>query len=629
MEAPTRPRLTVLLLVAVPLGLLFGLGAELPRTLGFDGFFGVEAWRTFGIGPMLAAFAALLALLLVPGLADRLGAIVGRLVSFVPARLRLPLLLVVFAGMFLALPTYRLSGDAGATVFRTALGDVYSSNPLTSWIQIGVYRFAEVLPTTAIRLVSVLAGVLFVLAAVLLGRECFPKGPARHGLTALLATCGPVALFFGSIEVYAPLIAALAFYLLFGIRFLRGRCSVIWPAAILGVAFGLHGSAGLLLPSLVLLANDGCLRPVRPGRILKAGLAFLAPVAITYACLYLFTWGGEPPANGPRLVGSFLGGMNLGPLLPLTLTPENVLHRYAVLDPEHLAGVLNLLLLAAPAGILLLLLGGFRRKNPVFKFVGLAAFFLVVFPVFWNVNYELRQDWDLFSPMGVPLTLLGGLAFLRKRGHRGACVGVAALSLFCMLPFVLANRGTAEDRREALNRFGTAAERVRLVTRDSLPGARAAAEHYQEELRRSDPDEIHRRLEQAIREAAEGRLRSAEGMLRNLADEAPGNAAVMEALGFVLMETTRRKEAEELFRQAATKEPWRLTSWLQLGHLAIERGKIDAAIVLYEAGVRRGSTQQILGRALYELARLRDHRGDREIAAALDRLAAERGGRGR
>jgi len=204
---------------------------------------------------------------------------------------------------------------------------------------------------------------------------------------------------------------AAAVYLRRGLREIREPGRFPWSPLVLGVTFCLHGSAGLLLPTLLLR---------RDRSLWLRGALFLLPVALVFGALFLVTWGGEAPAAGPERYGTFLGAMDQGPLLPLTLTPVNVLHRYAVLDPDHLLGVANLLVLAAPVGLLLLLTGPWPRRDARFRFVLVAGAFLALFPLLWNVSYPLRRDWDLFSPVGVPLAVLGALALAVRGVDRAA-----------------------------------------------------------------------------------------------------------------------------------------------------------------------------------------------------------------
>ncbi len=616
---------------AAALAFLFFLGATLVRDIDFDALFGVEAWRGAGVGGLLAAFGLLLALLLSPGLAGGAVRVLGRLIGAVPAPVRLPLLLVVSATVFWLLPTFKLSGDAVPVVIRTSLGEIYASNPLTSFLSVGISRVLYWPSVPAIRLLSCASGVLFVFSAVKIARECFPAGPARSGFAVVLVCSGTSVLFFGSIEVYAPLAAFLGLYLFLGIRTLARGGSIVWPAMVLGVAFTLHGSAGLLLPSLVVLANAGRIRPLRFKRQLLAAGSFLIPVVLVFGALFLLVWGGELPDASPERFGSFFGGNDQGPLLPLVLTPTNVLYRYALFDAEHLVGVLNLLFLAAPAGMILLLIGRPAPGNPVVRFVGLAALFLVLFPVFWNVNYPLRQDWDLFSPLGIPLTVLGALAFLRRGAGPRRAVGAAALALFAFVPAVFAARGDHYDRRLCLKDLHAATQTVGSIVPKEQAGRRRlnarAGERYLAEIERNDPFGAERKVDLAMAAARSGQLplKAVEDRLLEVLKREPRNARAAEGLGSILLARRKFEDARPYLVAALREEPWRLPSRMNLARIALADGDAGLAIRQLESGLRRGSTHPYAGQALLELAELHSRRREEEIATKLRELAAARG----
>jgi tetratricopeptide (TPR) repeat protein len=446
-EDPDRTR-RPLLVAGLVLVALFAAGTFVPRDPDSDLLFGVEGYRVLGAPVFLVCAALLLAVLRWPGPAARLGERIAARLATAPRWLPPAGTLVATGCAFWLLRSYSLSGDAVTVVSRLAANEVYPSNALADYLFFGVSRGLALDPVRAVRIVSCLAGLVYVGCAIRIGRECAPPGPGRVALTALLLATGTTALFYGTIEVYAPLAAAIGLYLLLGIRWLGGRGTGVAPPLCLGVAFCLHGSAGLLLPSLLVLSARGPGRSTAFRRTVRWGGLFLLPVAAVFLSLFLGVWGAEFPEPGHRLYGTFLGAMDEGPLLPLLRSRENLTHRYAILDLEHVVGILNVLALVAPVGIVLLLTGRRPRRDPIFRFVAVAALFLLAFPFLWNTNFGLRRDWDLMSSMGIPITLLGGLALLRSGADRAGAVRIVALGGFVLLPFVLGNHLDPAKRYE-------------------------------------------------------------------------------------------------------------------------------------------------------------------------------------
>jgi hypothetical protein len=583
-----------LLVIGIVLIALHAAGALAPRLAFCDPLFAVEGYRAIGIvPPSIAAFVLLVILV-----SDRVARILG------PGRpIPLPLLILGFGTAFVVLTNHTLSGDAGSVLRRLCLREVYPSNALTNWIWHVVADITTISARETIRFVAVAAGLVYVAAAVGIGRQCFEDLPRRDIVTILLLTAGTMGLFFGTLEVYAPLAAGIAVYVWLGLREIRDPSRRPWSAFVLGITFCLHGSAGLLLPSQLLFTRRS---------LLVRGMLFLLPVLVVAGSLFFGTWGGQLPNAGPARTGTFLGAMGQGPLLPLLLSPTNVLHRYAILDADHLLGVANLWLMAAPVGLLLLVTGRWPRRDPIFRFVLVVGAFLALFPVFWNVSYPLRRDWDLFSTVGIPLAVLGGLTLGNRTVTRIEVNRIVALALFAFVPFLLTLNGSDRDRRRY-------ADRVSLVYRSV--GDDAAADRWRERGEK----EARETFERAMLAARRGDLPQAEALLREILAAAPDDAVARETLGAILLSAGRTEEGRAELWTTVRNDPGRVGAWLRLADLEIREGDRDEAIRLLTRGIRAGTATELAAPALLELARLREERGDVEIAAELRRLAATRG----
>jgi hypothetical protein len=596
-----RPVAALLVLVAV---LLAGSGARVDPE--FDVTFGCEAWRRPGTVACVLAALALVALHVSDAAADRAGRTVAGIVAPIPVALRLPLLLVAALAAFLGLPDVSLSGDAMDVVARTAVGDVQPSNALTSWLEIGVARAAQLDALAAVRVVTCVAGAAGVAASVWLARELFEDAPRRVATAVLLTTTGGAALWFGSVEVYAPLGAAVVAYLAVGVRSLRGAAPVAAAAAVLGVAFALHGAAGLLLPSLAFLVWQ-CGAAGLARRFAAAAAAFALPVVAVIASLWIFTWSGTPPEVGPRLWGNFLGAGGDGPFVPLTPDP-GLRARYSLLDAEHVLAVLSTLLLAAPAAWTLLGAGGGGGGTPDRRATGFALAALVpwiVFPCVWNVSYGLRRDWDLFSAAGFPAVLAASVLTLREPGAVRAAVRVVAISLFTFVPLVLTHAGTREERRD----FALVAAWVLRAAPDPRgPEFRErAAATWDVAVLRHDPAGGVARVDRALRAAASGDDAAALADLDAALVAEPSQVFALQARGLAYRRAGRRDDARRDLEASlrTPRENLRFPARVGLARIALDAGDRPAARRHLERAIREDSENRQAGeaRALLDRAR--------------------------
>ncbi|MCU0725679.1 MAG: hypothetical protein MUE73_07815, partial [Planctomycetes bacterium] len=512
-----------LLAGAAALAVLFGLGYAVDRTPDFDPLFHFESIRAVVRPAFALGVGAILALLAFPAAAARAAAGAARVAAAVPRHLRLPLLAAGATAAFLLLPSRDLSGDAAGALLRAARGEVYPSNALFDFALRGIVLATGLDPLAAVRLLAALSGAVFALAATGIARACRPDPAGRATFTGLLLAGGTSVLFFGDVEVYAPLSAALAVYLWLALRRVAGPGGFLGAPLAAGVAFAFHGSAVLLLPSLLFAAPGG--RPRLPGAAARAAL-FLLPPAATFGALFFGPWGGSLPPPGPERFGSFAGSMGSGLLLPILRTPLNLTCRYALLDLEHLLGVANVLLLAAPAGLALLLAARRIPRDPLLRPVLAAAVPLALFPLLLNVSFPLRYEQALFVAAGLPLTLVGTMAFFgRDREAPGTGFAMVLLALLCLVPPVLARHGGhAEARR-------TAEIMAALLASAGRP---EAAARYEAEAAAHDPRGARALFREANRAAGAGEPETAERLYREVLAREPGHPLALANLGLTL-----------------------------------------------------------------------------------------------
>jgi hypothetical protein len=291
----------------------------------------------------------------------------------------------------------------------------------------------------AYRLLSPLAGLLYLAAALALSRDLERRQTAPAWLTfGLLATLGLLQLFFGYIENYAFAAAGVLAYLWLGLRVAAGA-GPLWSAAVvLAITNATHPSTIVLAPSLLLLGW----RCWRGGN--KSLLANVLQIALPMALIgsATFVW---MEASGHGLYALLNtdrpGGADASWFVPLWQTSSRW-ERYTLLSWPHLRDWINQQLLVAPVVLPSLVIVGAnlwlaRRsaaagKSPYLAkseertphphrgngadkgearssdvaFLALAAGCYLLFTFVWNPDYGGQRDWDLFSLAALPTTLL-------------------------------------------------------------------------------------------------------------------------------------------------------------------------------------------------------------------------------
>ncbi len=624
-RAPRRNPTTItpIRVTGLLLALLLGIGAFAEPSAEFDWTLGIDVYASAGVAALGVGIAVLAVLLASDTVADAVGHIGAAVRRVTPTKLRVPLLVAAATALYLALTDLTLSGDGAGVIYVTERGVLHASNALTSGIHVGVTALFGIDARDALRLVSCASGAVYVVGAVALAREAFDETPPRAAMTALLLTAGPGLLFFGSLEVYAPFAAALVVYLWLALRALNERSHPAWAAAVLGVLLGLHGMAVALAPSLLLL-----LRKRGGARCVIASLLALALTLLPIAAfLYVGVWGAELPRGDAERFGNALGAAGQGPFLPLVLTPTNVTHRYALIDAEHLLGVLSIVLLASPAGLLLALLGRQRDGRAPFLLAAVAG--LVALALVWNVSYSLRQDRDLFAALGIPLAALAALRALDPAMTARGAVRIAAVTLFAFVPTVLGNASGAAQQRA----YATDVAQAYDVTAEWFKTESDASRAHDLQItaarwRRSAAEAPGASVDALVDEATLGAdLSRSRELLQQALTREPNHPRASALLGEALLRLERFEEARaELLRSLTLgHEAYRARSRKFLAMIALREKRVESAVHHLERGLREevASPDEAV-EMLRMLATIRREQGQSQIARTLEVMALRR-----
>lgn len=356
----------------------------------------------------------------------------------------------------------RFYGDGAQTVELLEHGQwINHKEPLDRLLTALLYRAGHALTGwdagTAVALVSTLAGAVFWLAVLRLARRRPLPGSGAWPAWLLLGATGATALFFGHVENYALLAAGTMWTLVLGLEAVTEPQAPLWPAALaFGLTFATHLSAIWLAPAMVVTwaLRASRRRPLWRPSLLEAfsGTAVaVAPFALVAVGMLAggAGWGGFSAAN--------FGGGDGSLFVPLRAV-ASPLERVTLLSAAHLEDFGNQLLLVAPVGALLALVGWLgrrrdgRRTDPgtwvlLAASVGTLAYAFLFNPdmAFFHPQLGALAEWDLFAFAALPVTLLG-LWWLRTAIDGGEecdalVLAAGATALLLAAAWVLFNAG--------------------------------------------------------------------------------------------------------------------------------------------------------------------------------------------
>lgn len=434
-----------------------------PVLSGSPRFWGVDQWHYFSGATVLVLFAVGLlplfrfsraALIRAASRIGSGGAIVKRAGAYplVACLLCLSFATVVF--WTLRQSTHFL-GDGYLWASRMQTGELFSfMRPLSSSIYQVMYGVTNVFwrpaadsPYAAAAIISVISGLIFLVFAHKTACALSADAADRIFLFVAVLSAGTTTLFFGYVEAYAPVAAGVMAFIYFGIRYMQRRERAYFVMVIFLVGLSLHMTLLALLPSLVvILLTRGETAPVRK----KVFAAFFAAVALCLVALWI--------AQRRTLFAGFFNET----FLPFAANARSTRAAYLMMSPKHFFDVANEILLICPIAILSL--AGFLLPaksgdaddgNPAF-FLGSIAFFYVVEYFLFNAVLGAGRDWDVLSPMAIPLSLYAALVLLKRCRNIRRELAVFALALLVLHtgPWVVVN----SSREKSLNRFADLAD---------------------------------------------------------------------------------------------------------------------------------------------------------------------------
>ena len=308
--------------------------------------------------------------------------------------------------------------------------------PLDVWLHAKLWQAGHALfgwadAWPAYRLLSPLAGAVFVYALLRLADSAGRSRTEKLLIVGLMGTLGTMQLFFGYAENYSLAAAGVLVFLWLALETLADRRALWQPALALAITNGLHPSTIVLDPALLYVAwvwgrgrqvDKETRKQSRMGRgwwpvIWQVAWPMLAVAGVVVVLM-------EASGHGlaTLLTTDRPGGGDAHWFVPLTAVSTRWEH-YTMLSWPHLRDWLNEQVLTAPVtlgGLIIVGLALLNRRRTAGKagqaaasaipselvFLLLCTALYWLFTWVWNPDYGGQRDWDLFSLAAIPSTLL-------------------------------------------------------------------------------------------------------------------------------------------------------------------------------------------------------------------------------
>lgn len=521
-----------------------------------------------------------------------------------------------------------LLGDGYFILENLSDGTALPTEWLDGAIHLGFYRLLMAIdpgidPSFSYTILSVVCGGIFVFLILTLSDLLGKTGFQKVLVFSALVTLGSIQLFFGYVESYTILLVSLTLFMLFSIRHLQNRNSLLYPLLAFILNVGLHVLAVFLTPSFLYLI----FRRWRKGNRGWVDILTVLSMLVCIGMICLVIW---------KIFFQQGAGSGFSRFLPLLSSDQT---HFTLFSQAHFREFANELLLISPAGILLyifLLLYTVRTgsfKNPVLNFLLVSSLSGLLLVFVYNCHWG-SADWDLMSFPGVFFTLSGTLFFL-ERGRswpklRNYGLILIAVSLYHVVPWILVNA----DESKSLARYemmttvdphildakGGGMWRVARVLESA-----GFAERAERVLRlgiRRDPQDVGCYSYLGKMLFSQGRYDEAKSYLQTAARLKPDSPEVQFNLGRVYSKINDLEKAISHLEEAREKYAGSPIFVVTLSKAYLNTGRAESAKELLEQFLDRDQesamVRGLLGTSLFMQKRFSEARRQWERALKLD-----------
>jgi hypothetical protein len=310
------------------------------------------------------------------------------------------------------------------------------------------------------RWIGVVFGMLYVFFWLRFTQYYFKTSKVKNGIVLLGIAAPFIQLFFGHVEIYAPAITMTTLTLIAMLVFLKER-KVTWGIGMLialFLAMKFHVVSVLMVPACILSWLVYFKSDFEKWFTWKRlWLWIILPVVLIGVAAYVFVFKDHVD---PRFLN---GEIDTSERLFLPLfSPEPPLDRYNLFSWSHIWDYMNILFLWSVAGIFILIVAFYKRKNvgwKDFSLLLLGMTLLFYLGLFFMVNPLLSMpvDWDLFSLPAPIFVMFISVVFNRFKDEgiaKSMIVPIVVLSLLTIpIISVNASQSATSKRLEYLGRY--------------------------------------------------------------------------------------------------------------------------------------------------------------------------------
>lgn len=296
----------------------------------------------------------------------------------------------------------------------------YYTNLLFRWSVVYSYQF-----------LSSFGGGLFIFTLLVFSTISAPEQLWK--MFFLIISGGFMQLFFGDVENYTLVSVLILLYFLSGYLFIDKKIDIIIPGIILSLAMCFHLLAGWLIPSLIYLYIISAKRK----QYYKIMLGAISFFLILFLILLFFHFNNLPISDLYYHSHAFGHG-------------GNILGRIAKPSIKYYLQLINLLFLLFPSLLIFVPLFIFKRIDTcsfnIFMIV--SAIFMLIFMFIWNADLGVYNDWNLFAPCAIPLSILCWYNFIHidnLKYKRGIYTGILFTSMFHSYLWIISNHFYSRD----------------------------------------------------------------------------------------------------------------------------------------------------------------------------------------